>query len=223
MKKVGIITFFKEKNYKRIYSAIVILCILVSFTVGGFCSNEVIIKGIIDKDIGNEFIRKLEKANENEKVYLYIKSCGGSLKEGLKIIEAMKNSKAEIIVEIVDYVESLAAIIALFADKVYIRPDAIIMFHLPRTNNGVVASLNSNNLRHRELATIVVNWILTKKQVMSVSQWERFMSGEDIFITGDTFIQRIKEATKAMPISGESYESWRIIKCNPDYRYRSEE
>ncbi len=231
----NIIMYCKTKNkfyliikITRVCGYIIKTCVLVLGVISitntyGSYTKEIVIRGIIDKDIGKNFIEALNNAKRNDQIYLYVKSCGGSIKEGVKIIDAMRNSAAQITVEIVDYAESLAAIIALFADQVYMSPDVIIMYHLPRTNNGKIAFLNSRNLNHRAMAEIVVNWILTKKNIMSEEQWSRFMKGGNIFITGDTFISRVEEATISPPIYGERYEPWRVIKCNPDYRYRSEE
>ena len=186
-------------------------------------AKEIVIRGIITPGIGQEYIQALQDANKGQIVYLYIKSCGGVVPEGNKIIQAMLQSKAKKIIEIVDYAESLAAILPLFADVVYLRPDVILMYHLPRTNADTIALPTSSNKHFRNIANKVINWMEVKKTIFSNQQWKRFKLGKDVFITGDTFLHRISSAKLAPPMPATQYAPWKIMKCNPDYRMISEE
>jgi ATP-dependent protease ClpP protease subunit len=210
-----------NKHVHRSQSYILIVLLSLAILAYGNKVDEIVIRGIIDNGIGNNLVVKLKQASKQDTLYLYIKSCGGTVAEGAKIIEAMLMTEARVIVEVVDYVESIAAVIILFADQIYIRPDAIVMYHLPRTSAGIITYIDSADPHHSMMANMVIEWIKRKEEVLSKTQWSRFMAGEDVFISGDTLISRIAEAKKSLPITGERYEPWRIIRCNPDYRNTS--
>lgn len=66
---------------------------------------------------------------------LIINSFGGSVYEGLSIVSALKNSGMEITAKIEGYCASMAAIIAMTADKIVMAEHGILMFHNPYIEN----------------------------------------------------------------------------------------
>ncbi|NJK33318.1 MAG: hypothetical protein HC927_13455 [Deltaproteobacteria bacterium] len=72
------------------------------------------------------------------------RSPGGSVMEGYKILQSMKNSKAPVHVVVRQYAASMAAIITSLADHSYVLPNAIILHH------QMSYGMSGNMTRHAE-------------------------------------------------------------------------
>ncbi|MGM8213563.1 head maturation protease, ClpP-related [Virgibacillus sp. W0430] len=85
----------------------------------------------------------LEKVDGLETLNIYINSPGGSVFAGLAIYNMLKRNEAKKIVHIDGVAASMASIIALVGDEVYMPSNAFMMIHKPLT--WVIG--NANDLR----------------------------------------------------------------------------
>ena len=94
----------------------------------------------------------LEKIDGLETLNIYINSPGGSVFAGLAIYNMLKRNKAKKIVHIDGVAASMASVIALVGDEVYMPSNAFMMIHKPLT----IAVGNANDFRKiaKDLDTI---------------------------------------------------------------------
>lgn len=91
------------------------------------------LKDEINESISQLIEREVNKAklNNYKSITLLFNSFGGSVYDGLSIISILKNSGLETIAKIEGYCASMAAIIAMTCDKIYMAKHGILMFHNP--------------------------------------------------------------------------------------------
>lgn len=75
----------------------------------------------------------LEKVNGLDELNIYINSPGGSVFAGLAIYNMLKRNEAKKIVHIDGVAASMASVIALVGDEVYMPSNAFMMIHKPLT------------------------------------------------------------------------------------------
>lgn len=85
----------------------------------------------------------LEKVDGLETLNIYINSPGGSVFAGLAIYNMLRRNKAKKIVHIDGIAASMASVIALVGDEVYMPSNAFMMIHKPLT----IAIGNSTDFR----------------------------------------------------------------------------
>ena len=78
---------------------------------------------------------QIEKAPKNETIKIHIHSDGGNVVEGNMIYNAIKKSTNQIDVYVDGLAASMAAILALAADNIYMAENAFMMIHAPRTRS----------------------------------------------------------------------------------------
>lgn len=91
----------------------------------------------------NEVKEALEKVDGLDELNIYINSPGGSVFSGLAIYNMLKRNKAKKIVHIDGVAASMASIIALVGNEIYMPSNAYLMIHKPLT----FAYGNANDLR----------------------------------------------------------------------------
>ena len=82
--------------------------------------------GITAEDIINEL------ANESEDINLHINSGGGLVFDGMAIYNTLKNYKGKVTAYVEGLSASIASVIMLSADKVYMAQNSFIMIHNPK-------------------------------------------------------------------------------------------
>ena len=82
--------------------------------------------GITAEDIINEL------ANEEEDINLHINSGGGLVFDGMAIYNTLKNYKGKVTAYVEGLSASIASVIMLSADKVYMAQNSFIMIHNPK-------------------------------------------------------------------------------------------
>lgn len=93
--------------------------------------NLIILRGPIMAKTASKFIadfHTLEHKDEVQKIYIYVKSPGGSIFAGDYISNIISSSKKEVIV-VIDFAASMAFHIAHFADKRLMIPTGTMMQH----------------------------------------------------------------------------------------------
>lgn len=86
----------------------------------------------VSMDVAQEIQQKLLDLNaEDEKtpIVLLIESPGGDVMAGAKILDAIKMSKAPVHAQIIGICASMAAIIAVHCNKIYVTQGAWLLFH----------------------------------------------------------------------------------------------
>ena len=91
--------------------------------------NEIGSEGITASYV-QDFLMRNKKA---EKINLHIDSGGGSVYEGYAIYNLLKNSGKSIDAHIISYCGSIATMIALSADNIYMNEHGRFMIHNPST------------------------------------------------------------------------------------------
>lgn len=86
---------------------------------------------------------KLNEFNQVKEINVYINSYGGDVFEGTAIANQLRRSKAKVNVFVDGFACSVASVIAMAGDKVYMPKNAVMMLH----NMWTVVSGNANELR----------------------------------------------------------------------------
>lgn len=81
----------------------------------------------------NDVKDALEKVDGLERLNIYINSPGGSVFSGLAIYNMLKRNEAKKVVHIDGVAASMASVIALVGDEVYMPSNAYMMIHKPLT------------------------------------------------------------------------------------------
>jgi len=94
-------------------------------------SNVITLRGEVNASMANNFIKKIQELNlnpVNDKIYVFIRSPGGSIFAGDTIVNAILASKREV-VTIVDFAASMAFHIAMHGSKRVILTNGVMMQH----------------------------------------------------------------------------------------------
>ena len=84
-----------------------------------------------------EFIRRFSSLQEeNEEIELHIHSVGGDVFEGNVIYNTIKNSKKKVTAYIDGIAASMASVIMLACEKIYMADNAFVMIHAPSSYSG---------------------------------------------------------------------------------------
>ena len=161
---------------------------------------DVYIYGEIGYEVdAKSFIDEI-KALNNKPFNLHINSVGGSVFEGQAIYTTIQNYKGKVTAYIEGVAASMASIIALAADEVYMSENSLYMIHDPLV--GVYG--NKAELEKKmELLNIIkeqmVN-IYTKKTGLEASQVQDLMSAETWFTAQEAkdagFVDVVQEAVE---------------------------
>lgn len=86
--------------------------------------------GVVDEVTVQPLLEALNNATEDETVVIHMESPGGSVLAGYWVIDAIKETKAAVVeVKVDGYAASMAAVITMYADKIVLDDNAVILFH----------------------------------------------------------------------------------------------
>lgn len=130
-----------------------------------------------------ELFQKLKKADSNDKVIIYDKGYGGSVRVMLLIMQAIEESRGEVIFIVRGPAYSANAFMTCVGDKVILKPGAFLMFH-PISAGGVqrlVGDLDWEEKRTYEyIESRCVPSLLHKQE------WEDIIQdGREVYIYSD--------------------------------------
>jgi ATP-dependent Clp protease protease subunit len=124
----------------------------------------------------NERIYYFNNKSTEYPIFLVIDTCyGGSVMEGVKILEAIQASKAPVYVVVKTLAASMAAVITTLAEHSYAYPNAIIIHH------QLSSSITGNQRQIKEQLEIVKTWAkrilkpVTKKMGISLEEFVKKM------------------------------------------------
>ncbi len=143
---------------------------------------------ICPKDIV-EFLKELENSEEIE---IHINSGGGSVFGGLAIYNLLKQYKGKKVVYIDGLAGSIASVIALVGDVVYIYENSMMMIHNPLT--AICGYYNAKDLKEQitalenckksilsvYMANINITKIIPEEEISNLMDNETWLVGEEI-------------------------------------------
>jgi len=133
--------------------------------------------------------------NQSHKpIFIVIDSSpGGSVLEGMQILQAMKNSEAKIHVVVKQEAASMAAVITTLADHSYVYPNAIVLHHQASTvTHGNTTEHKEQLERFREISSRVIGAVAEKvglSEEQFIKQMYEARSTGDWDLFGDQAVQ----------------------------------
>ena len=148
--------------------------------------------------------------NQSDKpIFVVIDNCpGGSVMEGMQIVQAIKESKAPVHVVVKRFAASMAAIITTLADESYCYPDAIILHHQASTSmSGNGRDLEDQKRMFDEISRRMIGAVAEKigtTQEKFVEDMYANSSSGDWDVFGDEAVERgwVKHVVKLVREEG---------------------
>ncbi len=131
-----------------------------------------------------DLIKALKEAQEGDTIELRINCPGGRSDIGMMLVQAMRESKAIVICNVVYPTHSMGSIIAISGDFLIMQPHSFLMFHTYSCMTGGKSSDLIKDVHYMDRAlkgmtNEVVIPFLTKAEV------KRIDDGEDFYVTAD--------------------------------------
>ena len=149
---------------------------------------EILLYGFIGEEVtAGDFVKEFKELSlTNTTINVRINSGGGSIFEGLAIYNALKNSKVETIGYIDGLCASMATVLALALDKVYMSKNAMFMTHKA---SGFVGG-NSNAMKAYadmmdSLEDVIATVYAAKTGLSKEDAKTKFLSAEDKWFDAD--------------------------------------
>lgn len=147
--------------------------------------------GIIGRDVdGNQMAHDLaELDNEADTIHILINSDGGSVSQGLSIVAAILSAKAYIHAHVGGIAASMAAVIAVSADKVSMQDYAKLMIHDPFYQGKGKEKLSKKDVKALDSVTDTLRTILSRRgcdkdRVASLMKEETWFSAQEAQTAG---------------------------------------
>lgn len=138
-----------------------------------------------------ELFYSLRSASETDLIYLHLNSPGGDFNTGLQIINNIAASAARVVTILEARAYSMAALIFLSGDEMYVHDNCQLMFH---TYSGVFAG--KGNEQEAEVAAVgkwfgkVMQRICTP--FLSEAEVARILAGGDFWLDSDEIRRRLR-------------------------------
>lgn len=152
---------------------------------------------IVDYKEYEDLVNLLNEASEKDVVEIRISSPGGDAAVGSVLLMAIKESRAQVVCNVIHPSCSMAAIIAVSGDNLIMQPHTYLMFHTysggsAGKSDDIVQYVTSTDKAMRGGLFASVTPFLTKKEI------ERMHHGKDIYIHDDdpNLPERIKRHFK---------------------------
>lgn len=155
-----------------------------------------------DEDVSAEsFKKELEALGNIETLNVHINSCGGEVFQGLAIYNLIKQHNAKVNVYIDGIAASIASVIAMAGDKIYIPKTALMMIHNCSTWTGG----NSKELRKtaddmdKIMEALKASYLerikITEDKLQELLDEESYLTAEECIEMGfaDEIIEDIEE------------------------------
>ncbi len=143
-----------------------------------------------------ELFYTLRTASETDLIYLHLNSPGGDFNTGLQIINNIAASSARVVTILEARAYSMAALIFLSGDELFVHDNCQLMFH---TYSGIFAG--KGNEQQAEIAAVgkwfekVMRRICTP--FLSDDEVDRILKGADYWIDSDEISRRLSRKTAA--------------------------
>ncbi len=143
---------------------------------------HIMLPSSIEADNTHAFAQQLYEAKESDKFILHVNGYGGDISSGFMLLEAMKNTKAQVQVVIEGFAISMYAMLAESAKDVVVKDKAIIMFHTIQTQLGPIP-LNSPYAKYF-MASLSEAGLFSKEEICDM------MAGKEFWLSGKEFKER---------------------------------
>lgn len=147
--------------------------------------------GVIGKEVdGNRMAHDLsELDSEADTIHILINSDGGSVSEGLSIVSAILSAKAYIHAHVNGIAASMAAVIAISADKVSMQDYGKLMIHDPFFAGKGKERLSARDMKALDSITDTLRTILSrrgcdKEKIASLMRDETWFSASEARAAG---------------------------------------
>lgn len=143
-----------------------------------------------------ELFFTLRTASETDLIYLHLNSPGGDFNTGLQIINNIAASSARVVTILEARAYSMAALIFLSGDELFVHDNCQLMFH---TYSGIFAG--KGNEQQAEIAAVgrwfekVMRRICTP--FLSDDEVDRILKGADYWIDSDDISRRLSRKPAA--------------------------
>lgn len=145
-----------------------------------------------------ELFYALRSASETDLIYLHLNSPGGDFNTGLQIINNIAASDAQVVTILEARAYSMAALIFLSGDELYVHDNCQLMFH---TYSGIFAGKG-----HEQQAevTAVGKWfekVMTRicTPFLSAAEIDLIIKGSDFWMDSDDIRHRLARRAIAAP------------------------
>lgn len=146
-----------------------------------------------------ELFKALQEAQEGDIIELRINCSGGDCSVGTMIIQAMKETRAIVICNVVYPSYSMGSLIAISGDFLVMQKNAFLMFHTYSCMTGgkspdLIKDVKFMDVALKGMSDEVSSPFLTKSEITRIN------NGEDFYITADdpTLAARIKRHFKGV-------------------------
>ncbi len=164
-----------------------------------FNANHVSVPEVITYKSYVSFRQVVLDMDRTKPVVLHLHSFGGSLRFGYGMMNLMNGLEQFKIGKLDNYCYSMCAIMALQTDFVIAAPDSDILFHMPRyqekQKDGTYKYhiIHVNDPETKDEAWKFIDNLVAKTPILEVltkDEWKRFISGEDVILSGEEFMKR---------------------------------
>lgn len=155
----------------------------------------------------NHFRNELAKYPDVKQIIIYINSYGGSVFEGTAIYSQLKRHPAQKIVYVDGFACSVAATIAMVADKVIMPRNTMMMIHEawnvaignPRQLRKAADDLETINISNRQAYLEKANGKITEDKLVELLEAETWLTAEQCFEYGfcDEILNKEADLTEA--------------------------
>lgn len=137
----------------------------------------------------------LRNANQIDAFAIYLNNFGGYCHTGIDVINSMKACKSQIVTCLSGPLYSLAPLIALQGNKVWVEENTFMMFHDYSggeigKGNEMEAAINNDRRFLNDFFSRMTKKFLTPTEVKNV------ISGKDLYIEYGDIIKRLKRINK---------------------------
>ena len=149
----------------------------------------IFLNGEVNNTTSYDIISKLLYLDSinNEDISLYINSPGGSVVQGLAIIDCMNLIRSDVSTYCVGEAYSMGAIILLCGTKGkrYCLPNAEVMIHQPsgmaegKADDVTISSNRLNNAKRILIDILVKNTKKTKKEINKYFNYDKFLNNKE--------------------------------------------
>lgn len=144
-----------------------------------------------------QLVKGLNSLNERDEITIYLVGHGGISESGRMIANAMIHSKAHVKVVVMGDIYSAHALIAAAADELIIHGSTTVMFHRSSSfkntrcggvegiDRGIEKSIKCEQMMNADMKADIKIANLLIKPILTKEQWNNYLKGWDIYISGD--------------------------------------
>ena len=145
---------------------------------------DVYLGSVVDSvDHYKDLIKGIKSLKSTDTIVIHMANYGGSVMTGVQIINAMKVSKAKVIVELEGPSYSMGALLTCAADDIIYHDYTYLMFH---TFSGGFQGKASDSEKHmKAIAKMIVDVLQSEckpKGILTDRQIEDIMNGVDVYV-----------------------------------------